>query len=129
MNRLNKIITLILTLSFLLSGVAMATIEKDTTKKKTDNTNQNVTPGDSANNAGRTSDSGANSERPKGYDNFVDKNNNGIDDRAERKQDGRQKDSSQGNSDSNSLRPQNQNGETNRLQRSPDDSVVKLKTR
>ncbi len=133
MNCLNKIITLILALSFLLSGlmsgVAMATIEKDTTKKKTDNTNQNVTPGNSVNDSGRTSDSGANVKRPQGYDDFVDKNNNGIDDRAEQKQDGRQKDSSPGNSDSDSIKPQNQNGETNRLQRSPDDSVVKLKNR
>ena len=129
MNRLNKIITLILTLSFLLSGVAMATIEKDKAKKKADKTNQNVTPGDSTNNAGHISDSGANVKRPKGYDDFVDKNNNGIDDRAEQKHDGRQKDSSPGNSDSNSLKLQNPNKDAKRLQRSPDDSVVKLKTR
>ena len=107
----------------------MATIEKDKAKKKTNNTNQDVTPGDSINDSGRTSDSGTKSERPQGYDDFVDKNNNGIDDRAEQKQDTRQKDGSQGNSDFNSIKRQNQNSETNRPLRSPDDSVVKLKNR
>ena len=126
MKRLNKIIALILTFSFLVSGIALATIEKDQGKKNTNNSVQNITPGDSTNDTGLNSDSGGNSNRPQGYDDFVDKNNNGIDDRVEKKQDGRKKDSSQDNSTPNSL---NQQGDSNRIQRSPDDSVVKLKNR
>lgn len=129
MNCLTKIITLILLFSFLWVGTALATIEKDTTKRKTDKRSQNITPGDSTNDTGFKPDAGVKVKRPPGYDDFVDKNNNGIDDRVEQKMDSHKKNSSPGISESNLLKRPNQNSDTNRRQRSPDDSVVKFKNR
>ena len=129
MRRLSKIIAFALTFSFLMSGMAIATIEKDKVKKKTDNTTQIVTPGDSAKNAGFTGNNGTEKKRPQGYDDFVDKNNNGIDDRAEQKQEGRKKENSETKSDLNSSKRLKKGNNPNRLQTSPDDSVVKLKNR
>ena len=129
MNRLNKLVTLILIFSFLFGGVVLATIEKDSTKKKTGDIKQNITPGDSINGAGPIPVDRAVKKRPRGYDDFVDKNGNGIDDRAEQKIDGRKKDISPGISDPNSSQRPKLNNNRIRLKRSPDDSVVKLKNR
>jgi len=80
--------TLIMTI--LLAGTAIATIEKETSPKKTQN---EVRPGDSLVNPEQSSNQRltpkeeSKPKNPQGYDNFVDKNNNGIDDRAEKKQD------------------------------------------
>ncbi len=135
MNRLYKIITLMLLLSFLSAGVALATIEKDKSKKKTKKTTQNVTPGDSTDEAGQmpveqpVPDSGQKAKRPQGYDDFVDKNSNGIDDRVERKKEGRKKKISSETSQPSLINPGSPDNETTRQQRSPDDSIVKLKNR
>lgn len=129
MNRLNKIMTLLLMFSFLFCGIALAAIEKDTSKKKTDKTSQNVSPGDSINDVGLKVDGGVKVKRPHGYDDFVDKNNNGIDDRVEQKKDGRKKNISPEISVPNLAKPQNLDKNMKRPQSSPDDSVVKLKNR
>jgi len=129
MNCLTKIVTLILLFSFLLVGTALATIEKDTTKKKTDRRSQNITPGDSTNDTGFEPDAGVKVKRPQGYDDFVDKNNNGIDDRVEQKMDSHKKNSSPETSLPNLRKPQNLDNNSIRQRRSPDDSVVKFKNR
>ena len=126
MNCLNKIITLLLIFSFLFCGVALATIEKDTTKKKTQN-KQDITPGDSSGNAGLKPNNVPNQKRPSGYDNFIDKNNNGIDDRVEQKTENRKKDNVQDSPNPNSKNSQNQSNKTIRPQQQSNDSVVKLK--
>lgn len=124
-----------LLLSFLSAGVALATIEKDKSKKKTKKTTQNVTPGDSTDEAGlipvgqMVPNDGQKVKRPQGYDDFLDKNNNGIDDRAEQKKEGRKKKISSETSQPNLIKPEDLDNETTRQQRSPDDSVVKLKNR
>ncbi len=78
-------------LSFLFCGVTLATIEKDTTTKNTQN-KQNITPGDSSGETGLIPNNVPNQKRPSGYDNFIDKNNNGIDDRVEQKTESHKKD-------------------------------------
>lgn len=126
MNNGNKIVTLILLLSFLLSSIALATIEKDKTKKTSNDNGQNIKPGDSA---GLLPDSGITPERPQGYDDFIDKNNNGIDDRVEKKSGVLKKQITQDGSKPRSTDSRKQNKDSNRLQRSPDDTIVKLKNR
>ncbi|MCP4705924.1 MAG: hypothetical protein GY865_15095 [candidate division Zixibacteria bacterium] len=113
MNWLNKKITLLLMFSFLICGFAFATIEKDTIKTKTSDTEQDIKPGDSSGDAGTTPDKSINQKNPAGYDNFIDHNNNGIDDRAEKKTENRKKDNSQ-----------IQTPDLNQFQQSPNDSTV-----
>jgi len=127
--------TLMLLLSLLLAGAASATIEKDKSKKKTKKTTQAVTSGDSTDKTGlipagqMVPDDREKAIRPQGYDDFIDKNNNGIDDRAEQKKEGRKKNISPKTSRPDSIKPQKPKNETTRQQKSADDSVVKLKNR
>lgn len=129
MNRLNKILTLILIFSFLLVGTTLATIEKNKSKRKTNKSRQNVTPGDSTIGARPVPDNRVVKKRPHGYDDFVDKNSNGIDDRAEQKKDGLKKEAPPEITDPNSSKIRILDRSRKRQRRSPDDSVVKLKNR
>ncbi len=130
MKRLIAIITLMLVI--LPAGATFATIEKE---KNTGKKTQVIQPGDSTGTAGENSESQLipqeepGTKHPQGYDDFVDKNNNGIDDRAEKKNENIKINKPPVIKSPEVLKPRTLIDKTTRRTKPPDDSVVKKKSK
>lgn len=124
------IITLIITI--FLAGSAIATIEKETSPKKKQT---EVRPEDSLAKPDQPSDrqpvlrEESKPKNPQEYDNFIDENNDGIDDRAEKKQEGDRKILKRKASKNNGPGIQKIKTDSPRRTTSSGDSLVKKKSR